>query len=218
MRRWQFLLELLIHHTPMADSLHLYFPLGRSGRLPLVACHFFLPWPRFAEDRIVLGNVSWQFGPSSFVFGHFFLLGVGLGLNMKWTGVAKLFGPTIVPQNPVVRLIRWGGGFWCPQASRPVESCPPWVPEPFHLPKAHSWHFGIWDAPSLMPWWSNADCFGIQGAPSLVPLRSDADLTVEDFLGNWAGLISLVIRSLNFMIWILCELSPSRFHLLYKAP
>ena len=107
---------MLLHHTLMADLLHLYFPLGRFRRLPLAACHFFLPWPRFVEDRIVLGNVYWQFGPSSFVFGHFFLLGVGLGLDMKWTEVAKLFGPTIAPQNPAVRLIGRGGGFWYPQA------------------------------------------------------------------------------------------------------
>ena len=80
--RWQFLLELLLHHTPMADSLHLCFPLGCSARLPLVACRFFLPWSRFAEDRIVLDNISWQFGPSSFVLGHLFLLGVGLRLDM----------------------------------------------------------------------------------------------------------------------------------------
>ena len=80
--RWQFLLELLLHHTPMADSLHLCFPLGRSARLPLVACRFFLPWSRFTEDRIVLDNISWQFGPSSFVLGHLFLLGMGLRLDM----------------------------------------------------------------------------------------------------------------------------------------
>ena len=64
MRRWQLILELLFHYTPMAVSLRGCFPLGRSGRLPLVA------W-------------------------HFFLLGVGLGLDMKWVGVAKFFGPTI---------------------------------------------------------------------------------------------------------------------------
>ena len=80
--RWQFLLELLLHHTPMADSLHLCFPLGRSARLPLVACRFFLPWSRFTEDKIVFDNISWQFGPSSFVLGHLFLLGVGLRLDM----------------------------------------------------------------------------------------------------------------------------------------
>ena len=43
------------------------------------------------------------------------------------------------------------------------------------------------------------DRFGIRGVPSLVPFRSDVDLMVEDFLGNWAGLISLVILSLNFV-------------------
>ena len=30
-----------------------------------------------------------------FVLEHFFLLGVGLGLDMKWAGVTKFFGPTI---------------------------------------------------------------------------------------------------------------------------
>ena len=100
----------------MADSLHLCFPLGHSGSLPLVACRIFLPWSRFAEDRIVLSNVSWQFGLSSFVLGHFFLLDVGLGLDVKWAEVAKLFGPTIAPQNFVVQLLGRGGGFWCPRA------------------------------------------------------------------------------------------------------
>ena len=94
-RRWQLILELLLHYTPMADSLHLCFPLGHSVRLPLVVCHFLFSWSRFVENWIVLGNVSYQFGPSSFVLGHFSLLGVGLGLDMKWAGVAKFFGPTI---------------------------------------------------------------------------------------------------------------------------
>ena len=30
-----------------------------------------------------------------FILGHLFLLGVGLGLDMKWAGVAKFFGPTL---------------------------------------------------------------------------------------------------------------------------
>ena len=80
----------------MAISLHLRFPLGRSGRLPLVACRFLLPRSQFAENKIVLSNASWQFGPSSFVLGHFFLLDVGLGLDMKWVRVAKFFDPTNV--------------------------------------------------------------------------------------------------------------------------
>ena len=95
MRRWQLILELLFHYSPMAVSLHLWFPLGRSGRLPLVACHFLPLWSRFIENKIALDNVSWQFGPSSFVLRHFFLLGMGLRLDMKWARVAKSFGPTI---------------------------------------------------------------------------------------------------------------------------
>ena len=35
MRRWQFILELLFHYSLIVVSLHLWFPLGRSGRLPL---------------------------------------------------------------------------------------------------------------------------------------------------------------------------------------
>ena len=51
-----------------------------------------------------------------FVLGHSFLLGVGFGLSMRWAGVVKFFDPTITPQNPAVRLLRWRGGFWCPRA------------------------------------------------------------------------------------------------------
>ena len=47
-----------------------------------------------AEDRIVLSDVSGPFGLSSFIFGHLFLLGVGLRLSIKWAGVVKFFGPT----------------------------------------------------------------------------------------------------------------------------
>ena len=83
--------------------------------------------------------------------------------------------------------------------SQSVESYPSWVPEPLHLPKARSWHFGIRGSLSLMPLWSDADRFGIRGAHSLVPLWSDTGLAIEDFLGNRVGLISLVIFSLNFM-------------------
>ena len=56
------------------------------------------------ESRIILGNVSKLFGLSLFVLGHFSLLGVGLGLSIKWAGVVKFFDPTIAPQNPIVQL------------------------------------------------------------------------------------------------------------------
>ena len=49
-----------------------------------------------AESRIVLGNVSRLFGLSLFILGNFSLLGVGLGLSIKWAGVVKFFGPTIL--------------------------------------------------------------------------------------------------------------------------
>ena len=48
-----------------------------------------------AEDRIVLNKVFGPLGLSLFVLGHFFLLGMGLGLNMRWAGVVKIFDPTI---------------------------------------------------------------------------------------------------------------------------
>ena len=100
----------------MTVSLHLCYPLRCSGRLPLVPCRFLLPWSRVAENRIVLGNVSWQLEPSLFVLGHFFLFGMGLRLDMKWAGVTRFLGPTIAPQNPAIRLLGWRWGFWYPRA------------------------------------------------------------------------------------------------------
>ena len=81
-----------------------------------MACRSSLLASGMAEVRIVLGDVSGPFRLSSFVLGHFFLLGVGLGLSIKWAGVAKFFDPTIAPQNPAVWPLGRRGGFWCPQA------------------------------------------------------------------------------------------------------
>ena len=92
------------------------FPLGRSRRLPLVAWCFPFPWSRFTEDRVVLGNISWQSGLSLFILRHSFLLGIGRGLDVKRVRVTKPFGPTIAPQNPAVWLLGRGGGFWCSRA------------------------------------------------------------------------------------------------------
>ena len=60
---------------------------------------------------MVLSDASQQLGPSLLTLGRFLFLDVGLGLDMKWAGLAKSFGPTITPQNPVVRLLGWRGGF-----------------------------------------------------------------------------------------------------------
>ena len=40
-----------------------------------------------------------------------------LGLILKWVGVPRSFGPTIAPQNPVVRLLGRRWGFWCPRGT-----------------------------------------------------------------------------------------------------
>ena len=81
-----------------------------------MACRSSFLWSWLAKDRIVLSNVSWQLGISLFVLRRFFLLNIGLGLRIKWAGVAEFFDPTIAPQNPAVRLLGWKWGFWCPQA------------------------------------------------------------------------------------------------------
>ena len=94
-RRWQLLSELLFYYAPMAGPLGSELPLGCSRGLPLEAWHFPLPWFWFAEDRVVLGSISGQSGFPLFILGHFFLLDVGLGLDMKWVGFPKSFGPTI---------------------------------------------------------------------------------------------------------------------------
>ena len=78
----------------MADPQYLSFFLGCSTSMPLVAYHSSSPQSRLAEDMIVLDDAAWQFGLSLFILGHFFFLGVGFGLSIKWVGVAKLFDPT----------------------------------------------------------------------------------------------------------------------------
>ena len=95
MRRWQFLLELFLHNALMAVLQYLSFFLGRSKRLPSMACRSFLPGSGLAKNRIVLVDVSGPFGLPSFILGHFFLLGVGLRLSIKWVRVVKFFDPTL---------------------------------------------------------------------------------------------------------------------------
>ena len=95
-RRWQLLLELLLYHAFMAGLLRSGFSLGCSRRLPLAAWIFPLPWFWSAENRVVLGSISWQSGFSLFILGHFILLGMDHGSNIKWAGVPRSFGPTLL--------------------------------------------------------------------------------------------------------------------------
>ena len=90
---------------------------------------------------------------------------------------------------------------------------PLWALGPLHLPKAHSWRFGIQGALSIILLWDDADRFGIRSVYSMVPLWSSTDLAIEGSLGNWAKFISLDIPSLSFV-----HGEFSRFRLLYKAP
>ena len=116
MRRWQPLLELLFYYAPRAGPLGSKSPLGSLRGLPLAMWHLPLLWFWSTADKVVLGSISWQSGFPLFVLGHFFLLGMGIGIDMKWAGVPRFFGPTIASQNYAVRLLRRGGGFWCSRA------------------------------------------------------------------------------------------------------
>ena len=82
----------------------LVLPFGHSRRLPLVTWRFSLLRSWFAEDRVALSSTSWQSGLSLFVLGHFFLLGMGHGFDMKWAEVAKSISPTHTIENEFVNI------------------------------------------------------------------------------------------------------------------
>ena len=64
--------------------------------LPLATWRFPLPWFWSAKDRVVLSSISWQSRFPLFALRHFFLLDRGLRLDMKWAGVPRSFGPTLL--------------------------------------------------------------------------------------------------------------------------
>ena len=94
--RWQLLLGLLFYHAPMAGPLGLESPLGSSRGLPQATWRLPLLWFWSAKDRVLLGTIFWQSGFPSFVLGNFFLLDVGLGLDMEWTEVSRSLWPHIL--------------------------------------------------------------------------------------------------------------------------
>ena len=100
----------------MASPLGSELPLGCLRGLPLATWRFPIPWFWSAEDKVVLGSISWQSRFPLFILGHFFLLGMGLELNMKWAEIPRSFAPTIALQNLAARLLGRGGGFWCSRA------------------------------------------------------------------------------------------------------
>ena len=191
----------------MAGPLGSELPLGCSRGLPLVAWRFPLPWFWSAEDRVVLGSISWQSRFPLFVLGNFFLLDVGHGLDMKWTGLWPHNSPSksycLAPRMGT-RILMFSG-----LCHGRLSLVPLWAPGPLHLPKVCSWRFGIRGALSLMPLWDDANRFDIRSVYSMAPLWSGADLAVEGSLGNWAKFISLDIPSLSFVRGEFPQISPS---------
>ena len=53
-----------------------------------------------------------SFGPSLVILGRFPPRLGPWAYHLKWAGVPKFFGPIIAPQNPAVRILGRGGGFW----------------------------------------------------------------------------------------------------------
>ena len=94
-RKWQLLWGLFFYHAPMAGPLGLESPLGSSRELPRATWRLLLLWFWFAEDKVILGSIFWQSGFLSFVFRHFFLLGMGLELDMEWVKASRTLWPHI---------------------------------------------------------------------------------------------------------------------------
>ena len=106
-QKWQFLPEFLFYHAPMAGPLGSVLSLGCSRGLPLAVWCFPLPWFWSAEDRVVLDSISWRSGFPLFVIEYFFLLDVGLELDMKWAAVFRSFGPTISKKKKKEKKEKW---------------------------------------------------------------------------------------------------------------
>ena len=211
-RRWRLFLGLSLHHSPMANPYGLESLLRSSSGLPRVTWCFSLPWFWPAEDRVVLGSTIWWSGFPSFVLGHFFLLGMGLGLDIKWARVPRSFGPTIAPQNPAVQILGRGGGFWHSRAYIMAD----WVLFPyggqgFFIYPWHDLGASTYEAHchECFLFGDNADRFDIQKVYSMAPLWSSADLEVVGSLGNWAKFILFDIPSLSFVNGEFFQISPS---------
>ena len=170
----------------MADPLGSKSSLGSSRGLRPAMWRLPLQWFWSAEDRVVLGNIFWQSRFPSFVLGHFFILGVGIGLDMKWAGLCQILQPHNSPSKsycPAPRTKRRILMFLSLYHGR-LSLVPLWAPGSLRLPKARSWRFGVRGASSLVLLWDDASRFGIRNVYLMAPLWSGADLAVERSLGN----------------------------------
>ena len=102
-------------------------PLGSFRGLPRATWRLPLLWSWSAEDKVVLSSIFWQSGFPSFVLGHFFLLGVGLGLDMKWAGLFQILQPHNSSSKSCCPAPRDGEEDFdvLGPISWPVESCSP---------------------------------------------------------------------------------------------
>ena len=151
-RNWWLLLGLSPHHSPMASPCDLESLLRSSSGLPRATWRFSLPWFWPAEDGVVLGSTFWQSRFPSFVPEHFFLLGVGLGLEMEWAEASRTFWPYNSPSKscyPAPRTGRRTLTFSDLNHGR-LSLVSLWVPGFLRLAMACSWRFGVWGASSLM--------------------------------------------------------------------
>ena len=185
----------------MTDPLGSESPLGSSRGLLLAMWCLPLLWFWSAEDRVILGSISWQSGFPSFILRHFFLLGMGLVLDMKWAGLCQILQPHNSPSKSYcpaprteMRILMFSGLY-----HGRLSHVPLWALGFLRLPKARSLHFGVRGASSLVLPWGDADRFGIRNMYSMAPLWSGTDLAVEGSLWNWAKFISLDIPSFSFV-------------------
>ena len=151
-RRWRLLLGLSPHHSPMVSPCDLESLLRSSSGLPRATWCFSLPWFWPAEDRVVLGSTFLQSRFPSFVLEHFFLLGVGLGLEMEWVEVFRTFWPHNSPSKscyPAPRTGRRILTFLGLNHGR-LSLISLWVPRFLRLAMARSWRFDVRGASSSM--------------------------------------------------------------------
>ena len=95
----------------MGVLLHLSFFWGALWEAAFDGVPFFPPGIWDAENRIVLSNVSRLFGLSLFVLDQFSLLGVGLGLSIKWAGLSNSLAPQLVFIT-LISLLKKGVYLW----------------------------------------------------------------------------------------------------------
>ena len=170
----------------MADPLGSESPLGSSRGLFLVMWRLPLQWFWSAEDKVIIGNISWQSGFLLFVLGHFFIFGMGLGLDMKWARLCQILQPHNSPSKSYylapqmeMRVLMFSGLY-----HGRLSLVPLWAPRSLRLPKARSWRFDVRDALSLVLLWDDAGRFGMRNMYSMALFWSGADLAVEGSLGN----------------------------------